>query len=90
MLKGGNNQATNANEVAFGKYNKSNNGTQFSIGIGESANYRKNAVEVKQNGDIYIKGLGEYEGNNSDEAEDVATLMSTPITDAELDELFND
>jgi hypothetical protein len=56
VLKGGNNQVTNANEVALGNYNKSNDDTLFSIGIGTSSE-RKNAFEVKQNGDIYIEGL---------------------------------
>lgn len=54
VLKGGNNQVTNANEVALGEYNKSNNDTQFSIGIGTSDTDRGNAFEVKQNGDVYI------------------------------------
>lgn len=88
-------RASNEAEHACGMYNKSTKSsdkaqaTQFSIGIG-TFSVQKNAFEVKQNGDVYIEGIGGYEGNNSDEAEDVATLMSTPITDAELDELFND
>lgn len=59
VLKGGDNEATNANEVAIGKYNISNSDTQFSIGIGTSDTDRKNAIEVKQNGDIYIEGVKE-------------------------------
>ena len=50
-------------EHASGKYNKStqssdtSKATHFSIGIGTSDTDRKNAFEVKQNGDIYINGL---------------------------------
>ena len=57
VLKGGNNKATNTNEVALGKYNESNNDTLFSIGIGTSDTDRKNAFEIKQNGDVYINGV---------------------------------
>jgi hypothetical protein len=57
VLKGGNNKVTNANEVALGKYNESNNDTMFSIGIGTSDTDRKNAFEVKGNGDIYFNDI---------------------------------
>lgn len=76
VLKGGNNQTTCANEVALGKYNKSNSSTYFSVGIGTSDTDRKNAFEVKQNGDIYIEGVGGYDGTNTDESEDVATVIT--------------
>ena len=52
--------AYNSNEHASGKYNKStqssdiSKATQFSIGIGTSDTDRKNAFEVRQNGDVYI------------------------------------
>ena len=55
--------ANNESEHASGKFNistKSSNksdATQFSIGIGTSDTNRKNAFEVKQNGDIYIDGV---------------------------------
>jgi hypothetical protein len=54
----------NNSEHAEGKYNKSNSGTISSIGIGESENSRKNAVEVMQNGDTFIHGVGGYDGTN--------------------------
>ena len=73
----------NEGEHASGKYNISNSDTQFSIGIGTSKSFRKNAFEVKQNGDIYIKGLGGYEGNNSESSSNLAKV----ITD--LDEVMN-
>ena len=64
-------------EHACGKYNKStpevrvsgnatvsSYGTQFSIGIGSSYTQRANAFEVLGNGDIYVKGLGSYDGTS--------------------------
>ena len=80
VLKGGNNQVTNANEVALGKYNISNSDTQFSIGIGASDTDRKNAVEVKANGDIYIEGV---------ECRIQDKLNATDILDGQLIELSN-
>lgn len=75
ILKGGNNKATNANEVAIGRYNESNNGTQFSIGIG-SANERKNAYEIMQDGEHYVYGIGGYDGTNPIESKDLATVIN--------------
>ena len=63
----------NQYEHAQGRYNKShktNNtfgnagNTLNTIGIGTSENNRKNAVEVMQNGDVYITGIGNYDGSN--------------------------
>ena len=79
VLKGGNNQATNANEVALGKYNISNSDTHFSIGIGNSSE-RKNAFEVKHNGDIYINGL----------TLPLATLLSTADSEEDVDSVWDD
>ena len=75
---------TNNNaEHASGQYNEStkssdkSQATQFSIGIGTSDTDRKNAFEVKENGDTYLCIRGEL-------------YFVTPITDDELDELFKD
>ena len=46
--------ANNVAEHACGRYNVSNADTQFSIGVGDSSTNRKNAFEVKQNGDVYF------------------------------------
>lgn len=95
-IEGSYNTATNNYEHACGIYNKStkssdrSKSTQFSIGIGTSNTDRKNAHEIMQDGKHYIYGLGGYDGTNPTAAIDLATLISTPITDAELDELFND
>lgn len=55
--------ANNSSEHACGKYNNSTKSTDksqatlFSIGMGTSTNDRKNALEVKENGDVYIEGV---------------------------------
>lgn len=62
VLRGVNCEAKNKAEVAIGAYNKSNiseelsGKTRFSIGIG-TEDERKNAFEVRENGDIYIEGF---------------------------------
>ena len=64
-------KARNQSEHACGIYNLSTQhsdafkATQFSIGIGTSNEDRKNAFEVKRNGDVYIIGVGGYDGTNS-------------------------
>lgn len=87
----------NEAEHASGRYNNSVEKTEsntnadatlFSIGIGDSKKQRKNAFEVKQNGDIYIEGVGGYDGTTLDDATDVATVISslennTPIVKGE-------
>ena len=66
--------ATNKGEHAGGRYNLSNYGTVFSIGIGTAENDRKNAVEVMGNGNLYVIGIGGYNGKNA-EAPGVLTLQ---------------
>lgn len=56
---------TNLGEHAEGRYNKSNTGTISSIGIGTSDTDRKNAFEVMTDGDIYVNGIGDYDGTNA-------------------------
>ena len=45
--------------------------TRFTVGIGSGTNYenavRKNAVEIKANGDGYIIGVGNYDGTNAED-----------------------
>ena len=79
ILKGGNNKVTNANEVALGKYNKSDYNICFSIGIGTSNIDRKNAVEVKQNGNVYITGIGGFTGANSNSSKSVQEVINELI-----------
>ena len=55
-----NTESKNVGEASFGKFNKSETGnsdadtTVFSIGIGSDDENRRNAWEVRQNGDIYL------------------------------------
>lgn len=67
----------NANEVGLGKFNKSSKATStwgnagntlLSVGDGATSTARSNAFEIMQNGDIYVKGLGGYNGANTLEA----------------------
>ena len=48
------NKINNPGEIALGHYNQSSRDTLLSVGIGESNIDRKNALEVKNNGMIYI------------------------------------
>lgn len=50
-------------------------GTQFSVGIGSQLE-RKNAMEVSNNGDIYVYGIGNYDGTKTKIQDDeVKTLQ---------------
>lgn len=50
----------NENEIALGKYNNSSSDTVFSFGIGTSDADRKNAIEIKNDGRIYVWSEGKY------------------------------
>ena len=63
----------NLSHKASDTYGDSGN-TQHSVGIG-SAGDRKNAFEIMQNGDVYVKGLGGYDGTNAG-ASGVLTLQA--------------
>lgn len=60
----------NEAEHAVGKYNVSNTGstdsnvTMHSVGIGTSSG-RKNALEVMRGGEVYVYGVGNYDGTNA-------------------------
>ena len=71
FVHGYNAVTTKDDEVAFGKYNKSESNTLFSIGDGTSETDRKNAFEItKTAGYIYDK--------------QIATLEDIPVVDTEL------
>lgn len=65
----------NIGENANGTFNVSNTGSEdskktiHSIGIGTKDSDRSNALEIMQNGDIYLYGVGGYEGDNTSENE---------------------
>lgn len=56
-------------EHAEGCYNVSNTGTRHSIGIGTSESNRRNALEVMDDGRLYVKGVGGYDGVLDEEAD---------------------
>jgi hypothetical protein len=56
-------------EHAEGCYNVSNTGTRHSIGIGTSERGRRNALEVMDDGRVYVKGVGGYGGVLDEEAD---------------------
>lgn len=56
-------------EHAEGRYNVSNIGTLHSIGIGTSESNRRNALEVMDDGRVYVKGVGGYDGVLDEEAD---------------------
>jgi hypothetical protein len=71
-------------EHAQGAYNKSTKtnstfgnagNTIHSIGIGTSV-ARKNAEEIMQNGDMYLIGVGDYDGTNFSEAQTVQQVIN--------------
>ena len=71
---------SNAAEHASGKYNQSHKDTTlFSIGIGESKADRKNAIEVTQDGDIYVNSIGGYDGTNPSNSKDIATYLPNMV-----------
>lgn len=82
---GGGINITNNNEVGVGTYNVSKALTggdkyTFTVGAG-SQSERKNAIEVRRNGKVYIQNVGGFNGHNSDQS-DVKTLQQT-ISDIE-------
>lgn len=75
-LFGNNNTVQNNSEVAIGSWNKSSENTKFTIGIGTSSTDRKNAFEVSTAGDVYVKGVGSYDGTNKDSTNSIQTVIN--------------
>ena len=69
-------------EHAEGSYNKSYDSTStyvrviHSVGIGSSDDDRKNAHEIKFNGDHYVFGVGGFDGTNSDTAQTLQEVIT--------------
>lgn len=80
-------QATNEAEHAEGKYNLSHLHTISSIGIGADKDNRLNAIEVIDNGDVYIKGIGNYDGttlkNPNDDNNHVLPIQEALVSTAQ-------
>ncbi len=74
--EGWNTQTNNEGEHAEGRFNISHAGaTIHSVGIGTSDSNRANAHEIDNEGRHYIYGVGGYDGNNLDDANDVASVI---------------
>ena len=54
-----------------------NTGTRHSIGIGTSSTNRKNAVEVMDDGRVFVHGIGGYDGTNPDTAKTLQEVIGT-------------
>ena len=50
--------------------------TTFSIGIGTDNNDRRNALEIMQNADTYIVGIGAYDGSNYQNASTLQEVIT--------------
>jgi hypothetical protein len=75
---------SNAYEHAQGMYNISNYNTLFSVGVGRDISNRKNAIEIKNNGDMYICDI---KGNTKNEkVQDFLNINS--ITYSEYNNIF--
>lgn len=74
----------NEAEHASGVYNESIESTDpsmatlYSVGVGSSSK-RKNAYEVKQNGDVYILGVGGFTGDNSKDSQSVQEVIQSLV-----------
>ena len=85
IVKESGNVADNNHEVSVGTYNKSNSGTQFSVGIGSGTNNRKNAFEVKSDGSVYVKGVGGYDGTNpTTDTNDLKTVLASKPSTSDI------
>ena len=77
-VEGSNTVTINSFEHAQGQYNKSNEQTLHSIGIGSSVT-RRNAQEVMSNGDFYVYGIGKYDGTNPTESQTLQTVINNNL-----------
>ena len=80
--EGDHTEAFGASEHSEGKYNKSYKSTSasvrviHSVGIGSAESDRKNAHEIKINGDHYVYGVGGFDGTNSDTAQSLQEVIN--------------
>lgn len=56
---------TSNGETATGRWNKSIPGNIFEVGSGSGPEDRRNSLEINSNGDVYLMGIGGYDGTNS-------------------------
>ena len=85
-------ETTNFGETAFGILNKStidkNNfttpevvssstATLFSVGNGTDTDNRKNIIELKADGTVFISGVGGYDGTNPEDSKDISKELQS-------------
>lgn len=58
---------TDHSEYAIGVFNKSMPNTIFSIGSGTGPDDRRNSIQIRDDGQVYILGVGGFDGTNSDD-----------------------
>ena len=74
--------AVNTDETALGKFNNyidtgtTAEKTFFTVGNGTSNNTKSNVLEIKQNDDIYVSGIGGFDGTNASSADTLQTVIS--------------
>ena len=71
------NVISNPNEVALGTYNQSNTDTVLSVGIGTSDEDRRNALEIRKDGMIYI--VTDLKTNSIDSLQNALAKKGTAI-----------
>ena len=71
--------ANNTSEHAEGSWNISSDNTVFSIGNGTDAGNRSNLYEVHSDGSVFVKNIGDYDGTNSEDATDLATILNDTV-----------
>lgn len=85
-------ETTNFGETAFGILNKStrdekkfttpevvssSTATLFSVGNGTDTDNRKNIIELKADGTVFISGIGGYDGTNPDNSKDLSKELQS-------------
>ena len=74
--------AVNTDETALGKFNNyidtgtTAEKTFFTVGNGTSNNTKSNVLEIKQNDDIYVSGIGGFNGTNASSADTLQDVIS--------------
>lgn len=69
----------NTSEHAEGSWNISTDNTVFSIGNGTDAENRSNLYEVHSDGSVFVKNVGDYNGTNTENATDLATILNNTV-----------
>lgn len=74
--------AVNTDETALGKFNNyidtgtTAEKTFFTVGNGTSNNTKSNVLEIKQNNDIYVSGVGGFDGTNASSADTLQDVIA--------------